>query len=197
MIRGLCLFLILSSCSLWAQNRVIDHLQTDVSDIRERLRHFKVERELLEDRLQAQGQEIADLKKELTHQHQSQSTLVGAKSEQLGGRLNSLEKGQEALTTDLKQLKKHLNDTSEVINKLSDHVEQNQTAMKGQIQDLKKAVESLVGLLQKPSGSSYKVKAGDNLEKIAKSTGCSVDTLRKLNNLTNDRIIVGRELRLE
>lgn len=207
MMRGglVCLLIILGP-SLFAADRarVIDHLQSDVIDIREHMRHLKVERELLEDRLEAQNSELSQLKKELSRFQQAQGTLTSSKSEQLQGRLSTLEKGQEALSDDLKQLKKHLNDTSHVINRLSDHVEENQTVMKAQIHDLKKALESLVGLLQKSSSpssitssSSYRVKSGDSLEKIARSNGLTVGDLKRLNDLSDDRIKIGQELRLE
>lgn len=206
-LRGgfLCILLLFSSCLLLAQDRgrVLDNLQSDVGELRERLRHFKVERELLEDRIQAQTQELSDLKKELSRFQQAQSQLTGSKSDQLQTRIGMLEKGQGALVEDLKGLQKHLTETSQVINRLSDHVEQNQSSLKAQVADLKKAVESLVGLLQKNTssvthtGSSYKVKAGDTLEKIAKATGVSLSNLKKLNNLSSDRISIGQELNLE
>ncbi len=202
MLRGGFLCFMLAASSLFAQDRsrVIDHIQSDVLDIREHMRHLKVERELLDDRIEAQNSELTQLKKELARFQQAQGNLSSNKSDQLQTRLNALEKGQEAVIDDFKQLKKHLNDTSLVINKLSDHVEQDQSLMKAQIRDLKKAVESLVGALQGPtkaSGSSYRVKAGDTLDKIAKSHGLSVDVLKKLNELTHDRISIGQELRLE
>lgn len=200
-----CILLLVSSGLLLGQDRgrVLDNLQSDVGDLRERLRHFKVERELLEDRIQAQAQELSDLKKELSRFQTAQNQLTGSKSDQLQTRIGMLEKGQGALVDDLKGLQKHLTETSQVINRLSDHVEQNQSALKAQVTDLKKAVESLVGLLQKNSssathaGSSYKVKAGDTLEKIAKATGVSLSHLKKLNNLSTDRISIGQELYLE
>lgn len=199
--RNISILLMLTSGLLLAQDRgrILDNLQTDVSELRERLRHVKVERELLEDRIQAQAQELLDLKKELSRFQQAQNQLTGSKSDQLQTRIGMLEKGQGALADDLKGLQKHLTETSQVINCLSDHVEQNQSTLKAQVTDLKKAVESLVGLLQKTSssGSSYKVRAGDTLEKISKATGISLSTLKKLNNLSSDRISIGQELNLE
>lgn len=41
---------------------------------------------------------------------------------------------------------------------------------------------------------SYVVQAGDNLSKIAKRKGTSVAALKKVNNLSNDRILVGQKL---
>ena len=176
---------LLSLCSRsWSQN----------------MRHLKVERELLDDRIETQNTQLMQIKKDLARFQQAQGNLSSSKSDQLQTRLNTLEKGQEAVVDDFKQLKKHLNDTSLVINKMSDHIEQDQSLIKGQIRDLKKIVESLVELLQsstKLTTSSYKVKAGDTLDKIAKSHGLPVDVLKKLNELTHDRISIGQTLRLE
>lgn len=44
------------------------------------------------------------------------------------------------------------------------------------------------------AGSSYQVVAGDSLSKIAKRFNTRVATLKKLNGLTNDRILVGDSL---
>lgn len=44
------------------------------------------------------------------------------------------------------------------------------------------------------SGSSYQVVAGDSLSAIAKRFNTQVDTLKSLNGLTNDRILVGDNL---
>lgn len=199
MVKGSLCVLALMSFTLFAQDRSrsFDHIQSDVNDLRERLRHAKVERELLQDQLHNQTSELESLKKEFTRQQDKQASA--SKVEQLQARVNSLEKTQEILLEDLKQLKKHFNETAGALNHLSDHSEQNQVTMKGQVQELKKAIESLVGLLQKPGASpskGYRVKPGDNLEKIARTQGVSVDLLKKLNNLGSDRITIGQELQL-
>ena len=202
MLQGgfLCFMLVTSSLFAQDRGRTIDYIQSDLLDIRENMRHLKVERELLDDRIETQNTQLMQIKKDLARFQQAQGNLSSSKSDQLQTRLNTLEKGQEAVVDDFKQLKKHLNDTSLVINKMSDHIEQDQSLIKGQIRDLKKIVESLVELLQsstKLTTSSYKVKAGDALDKIAKSHGLPVDVLKKLNELTHDRISIGQTLRLE
>lgn len=47
------------------------------------------------------------------------------------------------------------------------------------------------------NSSSYTVKAGDTLFKIAKANGTSVGTLKQWNGLSNDLIVVGQKLHLE
>ena len=42
----------------------------------------------------------------------------------------------------------------------------------------------------------YKVRAGDSLEKIARAHKTGVDRIKKLNNLNQDLIVVGQELKI-
>lgn len=44
--------------------------------------------------------------------------------------------------------------------------------------------------------STYCVAAGDSLEKLARRFKTSVDALKELNSLTNDRIVVGKKLKI-
>ena len=46
------------------------------------------------------------------------------------------------------------------------------------------------------SGSSYKVVAGDSLSKIAKRFNTKIDILKKINGLSDDRILVGDNIML-
>ena len=47
------------------------------------------------------------------------------------------------------------------------------------------------------SEKTYRIQPGDSLEKIAKAKQATVQKLKELNGLTNDKIIVGKLLRLE
>ena len=42
----------------------------------------------------------------------------------------------------------------------------------------------------------YVIKSGDRLEKIAKAHGTTVKTLQRLNNLSSDRLVVGKQLKI-
>ncbi|MBR5663350.1 MAG: LysM peptidoglycan-binding domain-containing protein, partial [Bacteroidales bacterium] len=46
------------------------------------------------------------------------------------------------------------------------------------------------------SGTVYTVKSGDNLIKIAKKYGVTVDYIKKKNNLKSDSLKVGQKLKL-
>lgn len=49
---------------------------------------------------------------------------------------------------------------------------------------------------KKPSFTTYKVRSGDNLSKIAKRHGVTVDAIKKANNLSNDRLSVGQKIKI-
>lgn len=63
-----------------------------------------------------------------------------------------------------------------------------------------RALSSYVGVKYAPASSvassDYVVKKGDTLYSIAKNNGISVDTLKKINNLSNNIIYVGQKLKL-
>ena len=46
------------------------------------------------------------------------------------------------------------------------------------------------------SGSSYRVKNGDSLEKIARTHQTTVQAIKDLNGLTSDKIVVGKLLKI-
>jgi len=47
-----------------------------------------------------------------------------------------------------------------------------------------------------PKSQIYEVKPSDNLEKIAKQFNTTVDLIKKINNLSSDRILPGRKLKI-
>jgi LysM repeat protein len=63
--------------------------------------------------------------------------------------------------------------------------------LKGTLTSISKAISPA------PSqAKSYRVIAGDSLEKIARKYGTTAEILRKLNNLSNDKIVVGQNLKV-
>lgn len=49
---------------------------------------------------------------------------------------------------------------------------------------------------KKASFTNYKVRSGDNLSKIAKRHGVTVDAIKKANNMSNDRLSVGQKIKI-
>lgn len=106
------------------------------------------------------------------------------------GRLVRLEKAQESLVQDVKNLKNHLNETHASLATC-------QTKLAQIDQQLKRSLESILAHIQNKEGSlsaSYVVKQGDSLGQIAIEHKTDIKTLKQLNNLSNDTIYVGQKL---
>lgn len=170
-----------------------------------------------------QDQELATLKQKIQNQesvldsmHAEVSALIKAAKEsqkstsaQVDTRLKSMEKNLEKLVADLKQFKKHANESStsftEIQKKLAE--QQEISSLQGQqIKDLENALRHIATALQvkgsqniasdTSSSGEYRVKAGDTLEKIAKSHGTTIDAIRRENNLSKDIIYPGQKLHI-
>jgi LysM repeat protein len=169
-----------------------------------------------------QDQEIAALKQKIQNQetvvesmHSEVSSLIKATKDaqkktgdQVDSKLKSMEKNLDKLVADLKQFKKHANDSSSTFADLQKKLKEQEeisTLQAQQIKDLEAALRSLATAMQSKvapktsqsggeSGGEYKVKSGDSLDKIAKDQGVSIEAIRKANNLQKDTIYPGQKL---
>ncbi len=121
----------------------------------------------------------------------------GKQDRTLEGRLSNLEKAHDTLITDLKSLKGHLNETSTALTSCQTKLTQIDKQLSSDVKGLKRSLESMLALLQKgePSGA-YVVKPGDSLGQIALDHKTDTKTLKQLNNLSSDKIVVGQKLTL-
>ena len=117
-------------------------------------------------------------------------------------RFHTFEKNFDKVTSDLKQLKQHSNELTSCHDHLEKKIEELEKILKLQaeeIRTLESAMRSLTSAFEKPSkkkqrSTTYRVKKGDTLEKIAQDHGVSLSKLKNENNLTNDTIRSGQEL---
>ena len=112
----------------------------------------------------------------------------------------------ERLTQDLKQLKTHSNELSQTINDLAktvQNVKENERQHGQAIKELEHAMRAITlamgGKSQAKSSSdgkttTYTVKSGDSLEKIARAHGMSLQEIKELNALKGATIHPGQEL---
>lgn len=164
-----------------------------------------------------QDQELALLKQKIANQesvldsmHSEVTSLIKAAKEsqkstgsQVDTRLKAMEKNIDKLVSDLKQFKKHANESStsftEIQKKLSEQQEIS-TLQAQQIKDLENALRHLTSALQAKTNplaaGEYRVKSGDTLEKIAKEHGTTIDAIRRENNLSKDIIYPGQKLQI-
>lgn len=176
---ALTAFLTLSGCGrpdprAAQQELTVTALSSDVSAIYSDVQALKSEQGLIFEQLASQSA-LCDETRSSSDQEQK--------------RLRDLAlKGTESLSQ-LQQLRQRLQEQSAQIDRLQSDILQ-----------LKKGVETvahaMAGSDQSGFGQTYRVQPGDTLEKIARKTHCSIDDLRRINHLSNDLIVAGKNLQL-
>lgn len=168
----------------------------------------KVDLDLLQEKMQELDKDLSTLKQQIGENTKVDREVTKDKLAALEKRVQSLEKTNDTIISDLLQLKNHFNESSNTIvqckNKLNDLDKQ----LSQDIKSLKKAIESMVALVPRPTKEiashtpaaspmqHYKVKPGDSLGKIAQDHNVDIKTLKELNNLNNDKIFVGQLIQL-
>lgn len=166
-----------------------------------------------------QDQELSLLKQKIQNQesvvdsmHTEVSALIKAAKEsqkstgaQVDTRLKSMEKNIDKLVADLKQFKKHANETSSSFTEMQKKFAEQQeisSLQAQQIKDLESALRHIASALQTKStpestqSGQYRVKPGDTLEKIAKEHHTTIDAIRRENSLSKDIIYPGQKLQI-
>ena len=181
-----------------------DEMRIELSDVKHALNNSKVEFEILEEKLRNQEQVIASLKKQTQAMELSKNSGANAQFSSLEKRLDQLEKFQEKMAADLRQMSSHANQALSKLQQLEQQVALHQDRLE-EVVKLKSTLTSISKAINprtdtegpiSSSSNSYRVKAGDSLEKIARAHRTSIDAIKRLNNLDKDKIIVGQELRI-
>ena len=173
----------------------LNEMRSELADLKYALSHAQVEIQILEEQVQSQDTLIKKSK------NTSSSSAIDSKLPQLEKRLILLEQAQEKAQIDLKQLSSHANQTSSCLQQYSTKISELEKTLDHQnklihdVGDLKSSLKAFTTSLSKESNdSTYKVRAGDSLEKIAKNHKTSVDALKKANQLSQNKILIGQEL---
>lgn len=168
------------------QTAVIESLQTEIADLKHDLHASSVELRLLEDRVEA-GQEMKHegLEEEL---------------KTLKRKIAAFERSQEKTFSDLKQLSLQTHQAEALL------LAQKRTLqeIEGRLEEVGKlrallstiAKKEVTTPIAETSDKTYKVKAGDTLEKIARKHNTSLEDLKRLNHLSSDKILVGQTLQV-
>lgn len=186
----------------------IEEMRVELADIQHALSAAKTEVHLLEEKVKAQDGLIASLKGQPSSKYSSSSKQAES-PQQLGAlerKIGQIEKAQEKIFSDLKQLSLYAAQTSTTFGQYKDRVGELEKEIQTQghrldeVSKLKSTLASLSQVMNQkgtfPSVAckKYKVKSGDSLEKIARSQGISVSQLKEHNRLNSDRLSVGQEL---
>jgi LysM repeat protein len=183
-------------------NPELDELRIELDDLKHSLKTAQVDIGLLDERLKKQDSSLNQVKGQTQGKDANSMNLLKAQINALERKVSELEKTLEKAANDLRTLNttsvQALNKIQEVEQHLLVHEKRldEVVKLKGTLTSISKAINQRP-LSEAPSSiKTYRVKAGDSLEKIARVNHISVEVIRKLNHLINDKIVVGQELRL-
>ncbi len=165
---------------------VLDDIRLELSDLKHELKSALVDLNLLDERVRKDAQKPQN-------PTQPSPTQLTA----LEKRVGNLEKLLEKAVADLRNLNTSTTQALTKIHDLEKEITMHDqrfseiTQLKGTLTSISKAIGT-----QAPTETSYRVKAGDSLEKIARNHKISVDDLKKFNQLQSDRILIGQELKI-
>lgn len=172
-------------------------MRIEIDDLKHALHTMQVDFNLLDERFKKQD----SLKNQSASRESKDVNSLSLQISSLEKKIAHLEKTWEKAATDLRNLSLNVNQALSKIGALETELAQcdkrldEVSKLKGTLTSISKAIG------QQPTSAptttkSYIVKAGDTLEKIARKNGISVEALQKCNNLRDDKIRVGQELRL-
>ncbi len=184
-------------------NPDMDELRLELDDLKHALHSTQVDLSLLDERLKKQNTAIAGVKGQSVGKEASSLSLLSTTVSNLEKKVAQLEKTLDKAAGDLRTLSNSISQTLSKVNTLETHLSHHDKRL-DEVAKLKGTLTSISQAIgQRPSSEpssaavkSYCVKAGDSLEKIARINKVPVETIRKMNNLSNDKIIIGQELRL-
>lgn len=180
----------------------INKVRTDIEDIKHDLNTYEIEHHILEGKLADQEHSLTILQKETIEAYSTKldavlNELTGVRSE-----IEGMKNKQKQLLGDISELTSHANDTTNALAQYKGKIEslekvlEEQDGRFEQIAGLKKTLNEIAEYHKSNQYSHYTVKTGDSLEKIAKKFHTSVDEIKRINNRTNDLIIVGEEIQV-
>jgi LysM repeat protein len=176
---------------------VADELRIELDDLKYALHTTQVDLGLLSERLQKQGT--------LVHKVQDQQTPSSSQLASLEKKVLHLENLLEKMAGDVRAMHQSLHQTLSKIHSLETHISQHEkrldevTKLKGTLTSISKAIgqRSISDGGASSAKKTHQVKAGDSLGKIAHLHQIPIETLRKINHLSTDKILVGQELKLD
>ncbi len=186
-------------------------MRTEIGDLKHAMQAQRTELQILQDRLSDQ-ETIA--KNSMRNKPQTEQALQAlAQIAACERKMATLEKTLDKLSSDLRGLNKHAEQTSLSLSSFKEKILDCQkelslhsqklegvSQLKTTLGQISQAISERSSAKAQPSGpsnkASYKVKPGDTLEKIARQQGVPLTVLKRLNNISQDKIIVGQELKI-
>lgn len=201
----------------------LKEMRDSIEDIRHGVNNHEVEIRILDEKLKNVDAIIENVRDQTCDSNNKHKDQLKRASVDFEARIASIEAVNKGLIADFRQFQTHTNGTNALLvqydqklaalQKMVDRQDQNIEHLRGAVASLMEALQGKPQAVLKqnnsrsrpegdgdscfsPQGSerSYTVKAGDSLEKIARSHQTTIQAIKMANRLTSDRIIVGKTL---
>lgn len=194
--------------------QVLREIRDSLEDLKHEVRNHESEIRMYEEKLSTMESSIDTLRQQMSDSQQVHKDILKETSTNSEMKVNGLDSTVKGMVADLRQLKGHANDSATALGQYKAKLLEMEKIMDAQsqnIENLQAALKSMMDAMQvRSSGNavanstssessgmrSYRVRSGDSLEKIARSQGTTISAIKDANNMVNDKIIVGQNLRI-
>lgn len=162
-------------------DHLFEEMRTEIADLKHSLHGTEVELKLLEEKFDSREMETASPKGDVAS---------------LKHKIALLEKNIDKMNGDLKSLMAYANQTTTSLSHYRDQIQEIDRKL-SEVSKLRSTLSQMSKTYSAPepaTENTYRVKPGDSLEKIARKFQVTADALKKSNQLTSDKIVIGQEL---
>jgi len=182
----------------------LHEVQTNLDDLRHDLNCFHTEMQITDGKIKHQEDTLQNLKQQHLEKNQNKIDILSKQLANLENKLSSFENKYNNSNCDISKLSNHANDTTLALTQHKQKINELENLLITQNQrfndliKIKNTLEDLVKTIKSDSGNyfTYKVKSKDTLEKISKINNVTIEAIKKLNNLENDLIVIGQDLKI-
>lgn len=194
-----------------SQGAAINEMRDLVDSLHHMVKNQELEIKSFEQQFENLNTILEALRDQMHDNGSTQKEMLRVNSQTMEMKIAALESASKGLAADIKQLQNHANETTtalqtfkqklaEIDQKISSN-SKNTEALQSAVQSVVEAFQVKAELTTSPSlsgwtGKTYKVQSGDTLEKIAKANQTTIQALKDLNGITNDKIVVGKTLKI-
>ena len=185
------------------QSQEVRDMRTSLDSLRYEFLDFDEQLRIYSEKFKNQESIVEGLAKQLEEEKRSIKDVVKSNHSQVELKLAKIEKLLKNLTEDIRTLQTHVNQTAQAVTESQKRVDGLESYAHRQNEDLenmKTALMAVMEAFQVPTPISnakvYQVKAGDTLGEIAMRHKTTAKVLKDLNQLKDDRIKIGQNLKL-
>ncbi len=171
------------------QNQGSRDLRASLDEIRHELSNHETMIQIFEQKFATQENIVESFGQQIEADQKSNKDLIQGKAANVDQRVLKLEALLQGMVEDMRQLRSQSSELEKQLNEQNNNTDH-----------LKNAVGSLMDALQanvpELEGKMYQVKSEDTLGDIALRHHTSVKAIKEINQMKNDRILIGQKLKL-